>query len=173
MATLVALIFLRFPIYLDASMLNFLRKVMNAEPPKPEPEEQFDDSVDVTVAMLLMEVARANFEIDPAQRTAIERALAQQFSLSEAEAHEMTEHVNEAVDHSTGVWPFIRVINAQFDAAQRFQVVELLWAVALADNHKHELEEAAAIRRIADLLYVSHSDFIRAKLIAERTARNN
>lgn len=153
-------------------MLNFLRKVINAEPPKPEPEDQFDDSVDVAVAMLLTEVARANFEIDPSQRSAIENALIQRFSLSAEKAHELTEQVNEAVDHSTGVWPFIRVINAQFNAAQRFQVVELLWAVALADNHKHELEEAA-IRRISDLLYVSHSDFIRAKLIAERAVGDN
>lgn len=148
-------------------MLKWLRTVLDTEPPKPEPEAEIDDSVDVAVSMLLMEVARANFDVNAKQRQAIEQVLVERFDLSVEKAHQLTAQADVAVDEATGVWPFVRVINAQFDARQRFQVIELLWAVALADQEKHALEEAL-IRRIADLLYVSHSDFIRAKLIAER-----
>ena len=39
-----------------------------------------------------------------------------------------------------------------------------MWAVAHADNEVHPHEEYV-IRKVADLLYVSHSDFIRGKLM--------
>ena len=42
-------------------------------------------------------------------------------------------------------------------------LVENLWRLALADDHLDKYEEQM-IRKTADLLYVSHSDFIRTKL---------
>lgn len=38
-----------------------------------------------------------------------------------------------------------------------------MWLVAFADQHLDPVEEAI-IRKVAELLYVNHSDFIRAKL---------
>ena len=41
-------------------------------------------------------------------------------------------------------------------------MIENLWAVAYADNHLDPYEELM-VRKISDLIYVSHSDFINAK----------
>jgi len=38
-----------------------------------------------------------------------------------------------------------------------------MWQVAYADGHLDEMEEAL-IRKVATLIYVNHSDFIRTKL---------
>ena len=38
-----------------------------------------------------------------------------------------------------------------------------MWEVAYADGHLDVMEEAL-IRKVAGLIYVNHSDFIRAKL---------
>ena len=38
-----------------------------------------------------------------------------------------------------------------------------MWQVAYADDHLDPIEEAV-IRKVAELLYVNHSEFIRAKL---------
>jgi uncharacterized tellurite resistance protein B-like protein len=48
---------------------------------------------------------------------------------------------------------------------QKVRIVELLWTVAFADSHQDKHEEHL-IRRIADLLHVSHKDFIAAKFKA-------
>jgi uncharacterized tellurite resistance protein B-like protein len=48
--------------------------------------------------------------------------------------------------------------------------VEQLWLIAYADGVIDKYEEAA-IRKASELLYVSHSDFIRAKFAAEATSK--
>lgn len=63
----------------------------------------------------------------------------------------------------------MRVLNEQLSPDQKGQVIETLWRVAYADAGKHHLEESI-IRQIADLLYVPHSQFIRARVRAEEAA---
>lgn len=46
---------------------------------------------------------------------------------------------------------------------QRFELIQSMWQVAYADHHLDPIEEAI-IRKVAELLYVNHNDFIRAKL---------
>ena len=48
--------------------------------------------------------------------------------------------------------------------------MEQLWRVAYADGVIHKYEDAA-IRKASELLYVSHSDFIRAKFSAEAASQ--
>ena len=55
------------------------------------------------------------------------------------------------------------LINDQFNPEQKYRLIVALWQVANADGiiSKHEDH---LIRNVADLIYVSHSNFIRAKL---------
>ena len=46
---------------------------------------------------------------------------------------------------------------------QRVALIEAMWRIALADNRLDRYEEHL-IRKVAELLYVSHRDFIGAKL---------
>ncbi len=44
-----------------------------------------------------------------------------------------------------------------------------MWALAFADGEKDALEEHR-IRRLAELLHVSHSDFVRTRLLEQQRA---
>jgi uncharacterized tellurite resistance protein B-like protein len=68
----------------------------------------------------------------------------------------------EAAHHATSDYEFTSLINKGFTPEQKVKVVEHLWEVAFADRELHKYEEHL-VRRIADLLYVSHTDFIAAK----------
>ena len=46
---------------------------------------------------------------------------------------------------------------------QKVEIIEHLWGIALTDKHLDEHEEYM-VRKIADLIYVEHKDFIEAKL---------
>jgi uncharacterized tellurite resistance protein B-like protein len=48
-------------------------------------------------------------------------------------------------------------------------LIENLWRIAFADGELHHYEEHV-IRRIADLIHVSHMDFIAAKLRVEASS---
>ena len=58
--------------------------------------------------------------------------------------------------------PFTRIVHATFSDAEKIRLFECLWHVALGDGRLDKYEEHM-LRRIADLLYVSHRDFIRTK----------
>ena len=66
---------------------------------------------------------------------------------------------------STSFYPFTKLINDHYDYPERVNVIKLMWKVAYADGTIDKYEDYI-IRKVADLLYVSHSDFIQAKLSA-------
>ena len=69
----------------------------------------------------------------------------------------------EAVDSSVSFYDFTNVINERLTRAQKVELLEMLWRVAQADGRVDHYEEYY-IRRLADLLHLSHGDFIRTKL---------
>lgn len=129
-------------------------------------ERSTTPSWDLAVAVLLFEVARADFNVSPAEQAVIARMIASEYGLSSETVSELMSAASDQVDEQISLHPFLREINDSFDAEQRQRLVELMWRVALAEDGKHRFEEAL-IRRVADLLYVDHSRFIRAKLDAE------
>ena len=84
------------------------------------------------------------------------------FGLEPAEAEELIGLAEAEHADSTDYFQFTRLINDHYDYARKIRVVEALWRVAFADQELHKYEEHV-IRRLAELLYVSHKDFINAK----------
>ncbi|RLW56975.1 MAG: hypothetical protein B6D69_00780, partial [gamma proteobacterium symbiont of Stewartia floridana] len=64
--------------------------------------------------------------------------------------------------HSTDYFQFTTLINKNYSYEQKIRIIESLWQVAFADRQLHHYEEHV-IRRLADLIHVSHGDFISAK----------
>jgi uncharacterized tellurite resistance protein B-like protein len=55
---------------------------------------------------------------------------------------------------------------------QKVRVIEHLWGVAFADSILDKHEEYM-VRKIADLIYVSHKDFIDAKLRVKKQVQKS
>jgi len=142
-------------------MFNALKNILVGDAEQPAPP-----SWELAVAVLLFEVARADFNISSAERDVIARMIATEYALSAETVNELMIEASEQVDEQISMHPFLRQVNDSFSAAQRQHLIELMWRVALAEDGKHRFEEAL-IRRVADLVYVEHSRFIRAKLDAQ------
>ena len=69
---------------------------------------------------------------------------------------------DEAAD-ATSLFQFTRLINDHYNYARKTDLIAAMWRLAFADERLDKYEESL-IRQVADLLYVSHSDFIQAKL---------
>ena len=69
------------------------------------------------------------------------------------------------VDESTSLYEFTRVINDHYTPQQKQQLIYAMWTVAYADGDIDKYEEHL-IRQVAELTYVAHEDYIRAKLRA-------
>lgn len=117
----------------------------------------------LAAAALLIELSRADFEKSPEEYLAIERALKQKFSLSEQEINDLIALAEEENSQATSLYEFTKLINEHFEPEQKFALLTALWEVAVADGDISKYEDHL-IRKIAELIYVSHSDFIRSKL---------
>ena len=116
----------------------------------------------VATALLLIEVARADYADDFAEDTAMLESLKQFFALDDAEAALLLEEARTTPDRAVELQQFTRRLHEQLSVAEKHRVVEMLWQVALADRRLDKHEDHL-VRRIAELLYVSHSDLIRIR----------
>ena len=125
--------------------------------------EEREHGYHVATAALLVEMMRADYQVQPEEREAVLRALAAAFDdLSPEETRDLLARAEERADDATSLYEFTQHINRRLDHEQKAHVVELLWRVAYADGDLDKYEEHL-VRRIADLIHVPHSVFIRMK----------
>jgi uncharacterized tellurite resistance protein B-like protein len=116
----------------------------------------------LATAALLLEVARADFHCGEEELEAVQQALQRRFELSAEETREVAELARTEVEEAVSLHQFTRLMNDHFSHEEKAMVVEMLWEVALVDGVLDKYEEAL-VRKLADLLYVPHSQFIQAK----------
>jgi uncharacterized tellurite resistance protein B-like protein len=111
---------------------------------------------------LLLEMTHMDDQSRPQECAAARHALKTHFDLGESETNELLELAEAERTQSIDYYQFTSLINSAYTVQQKAQLVETLWRIAYADEELHKYEEYF-VRRIADLLYVPHSDFIAAK----------
>ena len=133
--------------------------------------ENIDHQVRLATAALLVEMMNQDEKALETEKQAVRDALKDNFSLSHDEAVELCRLAEEELHNAVDYYQFTKLIAENFSQPQKIQVIELLWRVAYADNHLDSYEEHM-VRRIADLIYVPHQDFIRTKLAAQSWNKN-
>jgi uncharacterized tellurite resistance protein B-like protein len=125
------------------------------------PEDR-EHALRVATAVLLIEVARADYAEDLSEDRATFALIKEFFGLTDEEAALLIEEARRQADHSISLQTFTRKLHEQLSVAEKHRVVEMLWKVALADEHLDKYEDYV-VRKVADLLYVPHSDLIRIR----------
>jgi uncharacterized tellurite resistance protein B-like protein len=113
-------------------------------------------------ALLLIEVAKADQSIEQEELDRIQQVLSEHWSLTTDELEQLVSDATETAKWNASLHEHVELVNAHLSQAQKYQLVLGLWRVACADQVIHHHEEHL-VRRVADLLHVSHKDFIRSK----------
>lgn len=117
----------------------------------------------VATGALLVEMMRTDVECTESERTVVLGALRDKFNLTDGETHQLMELAEAEADDAIDHYQFTSLIKTGFSPEQKRKVVEYLWAVAYADADVDKHEEHL-VRKIANLIGVSHKEFIEAKL---------
>lgn len=125
-------------------------------------EQKQSSTRELASAALLVEVARADFEITPEELARLIDLLATTFDMSSEDVELVTQQANDQVENAVSLHDFTRVINEHCSPEERSELIGLMWQVAAADGDLSKYEDHL-IRRVADLLYVPHQEFIRLK----------
>ncbi len=131
-----------------------------------EPKTTKDNSKEVTrlaAAALMLEVAEADFEHKPEEKLVLKGILKNSFNLDEKDTDTLFKLAESKYENAIDSFEFTHLINKNFSEAQKIQLIDQLWQIAYSDKHLDKYEEQV-IRRVSELIYVSHKDFITSKL---------
>jgi len=115
-------------------------------------------------ALLLVEIARSDTQIENLEIQAIEQAL--QSSSATMSSDEIRDIISTAIDDANNAISLheqFQEINTHFSKEQKQALMEQMWRVAMADGNLDKYEEHT-IRGLSERLHIKHRDFIRAKL---------
>lgn len=129
------------------------------------PENQLVSKTELACAALLIEVINSDHELDEREMEEFLTLLQSSLRIPEDDLNEMVRLAEEEAQQATSLYEFTRLINDEYDYAQKMKLVENMWRVAFSDEELDKYEEAL-IRKVADLIYVSHQDFIKTKITA-------
>ncbi len=146
-------------------MKQFLQKLLAVEDGS-DAATDVEHALKVATAVLLVEVARADFSVERAERERMRRLLERQFDLNAAELDAVLEEAEADADRLVSIQHLTRLLNEHYDHAMKVRIVEMMWQVVYADGEKDHYEEHL-LRQVAELLYLSHAEFIQARHKAE------
>ncbi|WP_051368505.1 TerB family tellurite resistance protein [Psychromonas sp. SP041] len=139
-------------------MITKIKQLLNTFIPEENP--QFDSTL--AIVCLLCEVCVADENISKEEKAVIVHSLEKLVNIEKEKASELLKVGMKEITTSTSVFDFTSQLG-DLDNEARIDLIKAMWEVAYADGHLDEMEEAL-IRKVAALIYVNHSDFIRTKL---------
>lgn len=131
-----------------------------------EPEAETTSPDQLATAALLIEVMVIDGDLDDQEMQAIAGTLSNMLHLSKEQIDQLIELSKEEVAEATSLYQFTKEINEHFDIEKKLSLMTAMWRVAFADGHLDKHEENI-IRRVADLLHIRHSEYIRCKANAK------
>lgn len=140
-------------------MLKKIQALFSAEPSNETDDEA---ALHLAAAVLLIEVAKSDHTLRDAEIERLRGVLRREWGLAESDLSDLVHVAHDTADANASLHEQIALINGNFSAQQKLNLLRGLWEVAYANNELHHHEELL-IRRLADLMYVSHTDFIRSK----------
>lgn len=126
-------------------------------------------ALQIATAALLLEMMRMDNELKDEERQSIVSALQTQFNLGREHVETLMALAAQEAHDANDYYQFTSLINQHCNLGQKVQIIENLWHVAMIDGHldAHELH---LMRKLADLLYIGHADYVAAKQRARESA---
>lgn len=134
-----------------------LKRIVNRHESSADPH-----SLPRAAAALLLEMGVTDEGGDPMELDIVHQAMRNGFGIEPAELEALIQQAHETRRQSVSLYDFTRELRLGLAPEQCAELVEWLWRVALADARLDKYEEVM-VRRVADLLGVPHSEFIRRK----------
>ena len=119
--------------------------------------------LDKACSALLIEVAFADKVFDESEISSLTTSLKEIYNLEHDTINELVADAEKTVNESTSLYEYTRVVNDEFSYNDKLELLSRIWKLAFADGALDKYEEHL-IRKISDLIHISHSDFIKIKL---------
>jgi uncharacterized tellurite resistance protein B-like protein len=141
---------------------NFLSAFIEPARVDSHPER----TLQLATAVLLIEVMKSDADCADVEQATILKILKKRFLLSDAEVAQLTERGLRTAKAANDLYQFTSLINRELGLSEKIRIIEYMWQVAYADK-KISAHENHLMRRMGDLLHISHGDYVAAKMRAK------
>jgi len=124
-------------------------------------QKEIDDKI--ALGVLLWVVAEADEKFLPQEETKIKEVLLTYSKIADKDLPMVLTSVRQAAEERIDLYRFTREIKENLNYDRRREIIKELFRVACADKELND-SELEVIRKIAYLFYISHKDFIEAKI---------
>ncbi|MCY4264280.1 MAG: TerB family tellurite resistance protein [Gammaproteobacteria bacterium] len=125
-------------------------------------------STELASAALLVEVMNSDHELDERESQEFIKVLQSSLKIPEEDLQELVRLAESQAEQATSLYEFTRLINDEYDYNQKLDLIHNMWRIAFSDEKLDKYEDHL-IRKVSELIYVTHSDFIKTKLQARDT----
>ena len=149
-------------------MLNFIRQTLLSRGTRPaESSENREERTRIAAGVILLEAAHADHECTGEELNHVVETLRTDFELSEKHAGELLELAHRARSRAVDLFEFTNHINNEFSKEEKKAVLEAVWRIIHIDGQL-EKHEDYFVRKLTQLLRLTHKDMIDAKLEARK-----
>jgi len=146
-------------------MLNKLSDFLSAIIAPASVESRPEHTLQLATAVLLIEVMRSDANSTVQEQDTILKILKEHFHLPDAEVAQLSELGHRTAKAANDLHQFTSLINRELELSEKVRIIEYMWQVAYADS-QISAHENHLMRRMADLLHISHGDYVAAKMRA-------
>jgi uncharacterized tellurite resistance protein B-like protein len=143
-------------------MLNQIKLFFEQHLALSEPDDISEEKLQLAAIALFLEMMAIDDKVDPKEQELIFSLIQQNFSLTAEQATSLMALAEQQRKQATDYFQFTSLINKEYSPEQKIKLIESLWKIAFIDGVLDANEEYL-VRKIADLLYVPHIDFIMTK----------
>lgn len=123
------------------NLFNTIKSLLQLNPSAKQLSAREQRELNQAIVELMLEMVRADFVELYAEKTALSDYLSEKLDLSKEDIDDYIEKAEMRTDFSISLESQTNVINNYLDAEQKTDLLRHLWALAVADNEVHLLEQ--------------------------------
>ena len=140
-------------------MFKLLKKVFKKE----SQEKETISDVNLAAAIILIEVSYSDFEIKDVEIEKIIKFFEKDLNLSKEKSIWLNNEAQKLHADTNCLRNYVKLINENYNKEKKMRLINIAWKIAKADDEVDKYEEHR-IRKISELLYLNHADFIKEKI---------
>lgn len=147
-----------------------LKRILDMFQAEIQPENQAalgEEQKHIACAALLIEVATIDNHFDDSEFKCLQVILEKNFAINKERSQQLIEAAQTEKQEASSTYQFTQLVNQTCSHEDKLALVLSMWKIAFADGTLDKYEEYI-IRKVSDLIYISHSEFIQAKQIAHK-----
>lgn len=121
------------------------------------------EKTQLAACVVLLEAAYADYECTDGELDHVVQTLQSEFGVNQEYARELLDLAHQERNQAIDLWQFTNQINQDFSKTEKKAVLEGVWRIIYADGEL-EKHEDQFVRKLTNLLRLSHKDMIDAKL---------